>query len=380
MTCRQPKATIWRWILLWFIVSYLVLCLWLFFAYVRPSFLGGNSLRIGADSAVYLAITEVVPNDTIRLAQSPLVSIGGNFLGPIAIAKLIPSIFGIAILNLAFFLICLCIADSLPGVQLGAFFWAIVLNPLTTPSLLTLNKEILSFLSVMLLMLYISREPRSRVLLICVLLTAIMARWEQALVTVLFLLVEHRKSPFRGRPRLVLALMVVGITVIYPLAFNAGLEGLMSLLVVSARGNFMPTLNEIQAHYGFPLIFAPKIILNLWGEVLRPTYFFTDYLKNDFSDIQNSFAIPFHCVAMFVVSLVALFKKKLSLQKAPIYWSAIYLLATAATPVFQPRYQFAVYAVLCLEISGFNSPLVSTAKRTVKLPALRHRIIRSASA
>jgi hypothetical protein len=372
VTIEQPKATIWRWLLLWSITVYVILCLWLFVAYVKPSFLGGNNLRIGADSAIYLTVAGVIPDYSINTAELQLVSIGGNFLGPVAIARLVPSLFGIALLNLTLFLICLWIANSLPGVKLGPFFWAIVLNPLTTPSLLTLNKEILSFFSIMLLMFYICREPRSRILLMCVLLSAIMARWEQASVTILFLVLEHHKSPFRGRPRLVLASMVLGITIIYPLAVKTGLEGIASLIAVAAGGNFMPKLNEIQAHYGFPIIFGPKILLNLWGEVLRPSYFWTDYLNNDFSDIQNSFAIPFHCVAMFVVCLIALFKRKINLRKASIYWSAIYLLATAATPLFQPRYQFAIYVVLCLEISGFNSPLLKTEKeklaRRVWLP------------
>lgn len=362
MTIKQPKATIWRWFLLWTITVYIFICLCLFVAYTKPSFLDGNNLRIGADSSVYLAVAGVVPNPSINTAQMQLVSIGGNLLGPVAIARLIPSLLGITLFNLTIFLICLWIADSLPGVKLGRFFWIIILNPLTTPSLLTLNKEILSFLAVMVLMLYICQRPRSRTLLILVLLTAIMARWEQALVTVLFLLFEHRKSIFRGRPRLILILMVLAITVIYPLAVNAGLQGIASLINVAAGGNFMPALNDIQAHYGFPLIFAPKILLNLWGEVLRPSYFLTDYWNSDFTDIQNSFAIPFHCVAMFIVSMIAFFKKRLSLRKASIYWSAIYLLFTAATPLFQPRYQFAIYVLLCLEISGFNSPLLSTEK------------------
>jgi hypothetical protein len=372
VTLDQPKTTIWRWLLLWIITGYVVLCLWVFFAYVEPSFLGGNHLRIGADSTTYLALAGVIPDSTISAMQTQLVSIQGNFLGPVAIAKVIPSLFGIALLNLALFVICLWIANSLPGVKLGRFFWAVILNPLTTPSLLTLNKEILSFFSIMLLMLYISKEPRSRILLMCVLVTGMMARWEQAFVTVLFLLFEHGKSPVRGRPRLLLALMVLGITFMYPFFVKLGIVGIAALIGAGAEGNVMPKFNDIQAHYGFPIIFAPKVFLNLWGEVLRPSYFWTDYLKGDFSDLQNFFAIPFHCVAMFVVCWIAAFRRKLSIRKASIYWMAIYLIATAATPLFQPRYQFAVYIILCLEISGFQSPLLQTRIRTDRTRAVRH--------
>ena len=89
---------------------------------MKPSFLGGNNLRIGADSAIYLTVAGVIPDYSINTAELQLVSIGGNFLGPVAIARLVPSLFGIALLNLTLFLICLWIANSLPGVKLGPFF------------------------------------------------------------------------------------------------------------------------------------------------------------------------------------------------------------------------------------------------------------------
>jgi uncharacterized membrane protein YagU involved in acid resistance len=371
MILGQPKATIGRWILLWMIAGYLSLCIWLFFAYAKPSFLGGNHLKIGADSATYLAVAGVIPDSSINTAEVQLVSISGNLLGPVAIARLIPSLLGIALFDLALFVACLWIANSLPGVKLGYFFWAVALNPLTTPSLLTLNKEILSFFSIMLLMLYISREPRSRILLAGALFAALMARWEQAIITVFFLLLEHRKSPLRGRPLLVLALMVLAITVSYPLVVNAGVVGVASLIGMGAEGNVMPKLNDIQAHYGFPIIFGPKILLNLWGNALRPSYFWTDYLKGDFSDIQNFYAIPFHEVATFILCLIAAFKRKLSLQKASVYWMAIYVVATAATPLFQPRYQFAVYILLCLEISGFRSPILQAREKADRTSVIR---------
>jgi hypothetical protein len=324
---------------------------------VRPSFLGGNHLRIGADSDTYLVAAGVMHDNSANSEAVALVSFSGNFLGPVLIARLIPSLTGIALINLMFFLICLWIVDTLPGVNTGLFFWAMVLNPLTTPSLLTLNKEVLSFLSIILFIKYIANANRSWLLLLAVLLTSMMARWEQMIVIVLFLVLEHRWSPLRGRHWLTLFLMIVGITLLYPVLVNTAIVNVAALIGVAEGGNVMPRLNDIQAQYGFPLIVLPKILLNMWGEVLRPTYFWTDYLKGDFTDIQNFFAIPFHCVAMFVVCMIFFFRRKLDMRKQSVYWIAIYLVATAATPFFQPRYQFPVYVILCLEICGFASPL-----------------------
>jgi hypothetical protein len=363
--CRH---TIWRWILLWAIVAYFVLCYALFVSYVEPSFIGGNNLRIGADSAIYLAVAGVVRSNSIDPNAFPLLSFGGNFLGPVLIAKLIPSLAGIAILNLTFFGICLWTADTLPGVKTGWFFWLMILNPLTTPSLLTLNKEILSILAVVLFLKYVSADIRSKRLLAVVIVTAILARWEQALVTILFLLLEHRKSPLRGRRWLCLSIMIISITIIYPFLVNTTLVNMASLLSVNENGALMPRLNEVQAHYGFPLIVLAKILLNLWGEVLRPNYFWTAYLKVDFTDIQNSIAIPLDCVATFFVSVAALVSRKLNIRKDSVYWIAIYSVATAATPLFQPRYQYAVYAILCLEVCGLQMPVASPHMNSMTRP------------
>jgi uncharacterized membrane protein YiaA len=347
---------------------------------VGPSFLGGNNLRVGADSDTYLNIAGVLHDYNVDFDSVPLVmlfSAGGNYLGPVLIARAIPSLAGIACFNLALFLIGMWIADTLPGVKTGWFFVAMVLNPLTTPSLLTLNKEVLAFFSIMLFIRYISDVDRSRLLLFAVLLISVMARWEQAMVTVIFLVLECRWSPLRGRHWKTLILITSGITLLYPLLINSNVVGSDVLLgmVSAAEGNVLPVLNNIQAHYGFALIVIPRMLINMWGRVLSPSLFVTEYLNSDFADIQNSFAIPFHCVAMFVVSIVALFRKKLDIRKQSIYWMAIYLLLSAATPFFQPRYQYPVYVILCLEICGFVSPLSdSRVRATSGIRPIQHEL------
>src|ERR1035438_2584144 len=95
-----PSPTIWRWLLLWTITCYVTLCLVLFALYVKPSFLGQNDLRIGADSYTYLVTAGVLHDSAIASDTFPLVSFGANFLGPVLVARLIPSLAGIALLNL----------------------------------------------------------------------------------------------------------------------------------------------------------------------------------------------------------------------------------------------------------------------------------------
>jgi hypothetical protein len=334
-----------------------------FVSFVRPSLLGANQLRIGADSSTYLALAGIVnSNDPSLPVGVPMVSIGSNLLGPVLLAKLLKSVSLMAVANCLIFVCALWIAAKFSEVRLGLFFFLLILNPMTLPALLTVNKEIFALCSSVLLAYYLRLEKRNLTFLSIVLGISFLARWEQALVTGLFLYAESRHSLLRGKPKTVLCLLIAAITLIYPFLARSGVVDMAALLSVagsvSEGGRLMPTLNNIQAAYGFPILVVPKTLLNLFGQVLNPTYFFTDYLKVDFADIQNSIAIPWHCVLMFVICVLAAIRRKLVLRSSVIYWIAMYEVVAAAAPLFQPRYQYPVYVLLCLELSGFVSPIV----------------------
>jgi uncharacterized membrane protein YhaH (DUF805 family) len=296
-----------------------------------------------------------------------LVTVGGNFLGPVLLATLVKSLTGIAVVNVAIFLAGLGLASRLPGVKFGRFFFLMILNPTLTPALLTVNKEIFAMLGAILFVRYVSAEKRSVSALALLFVVSMLARWEQAFVTCVMLALESRFSPLRARKKVVLACIVGIITFTYPVIVRTGVFDLSGMISFAQMGTLGPILNNIQAAYGFPLILVPKVLLNLFGHLASPSAFINDFLTGDSSDVQNFYVIPLSELAMLLVIIAMTVKRKWDLRKPSIYWCAIYIVVTAVSPVIQPRYQYPVYVIFALELSGLSNILAGTSDQEMKL-------------
>lgn len=357
-----PSATLGRWILIDVFILYSVACSILFVAYVNPSLLGENGLSIAADSNTYMQAARTLDRSLI-ISIPTLISFQGQYLGPVMVARLLGSTINIAVFNCVIFFLGLYFASKLPKVALGPLFFLLIANPNTTVALLTLNKEIFAYISMILFLRYISSESRSLILLAFALLTAMAARWEQCAVFVLFLAVDHRWSPLRDKHKTVLVAMVVAITVTWPLIVKTGIVDLASLMstVADAQSQSMPALNALQASYGFPVVLVPKLVGNLFG---IPWRILASMLHpKDLTDIQGLIVAPFQNFTMLGVFLLAFFKKKLDLGRKSIYLMWIYLIVTAAAPIIQPRYEYPIYVLLSLEVSGLCSPVLAMPNR-----------------
>ncbi|MGC1869510.1 MAG: hypothetical protein WA700_01010 [Acidobacteriaceae bacterium] len=362
---QLPSARLERWLLIYAITFYLLLCIALFFQFVQPSLTGSNDLRIGADSATYLDFAGFVGNSkTTALQGVELVTAEGNLLGPVLVAILARTLFGIALINISLFVIGLYVASTLPGVRLGPFFVLLLLNPTLIPGLLTVNKEIFSLLAVILFVKYVSSEKRSTLFLLVLLGVALLARWEQAAVTGAILFLESRFSPVKRKPKLVLVGLVTLLTVAYPIIIRTKIVDLSAMVTFAAEGSTGPILNRIQASYGFPLVMIPKTMINLFGHLLSPQLFLSDLVNGNPSDIQKYFILPINCIMMLVVMVVVARRKKFKLRDPVIYWCAFYWVITAVSPILQPRYQYPVYVLLCLEATGL---VLSTAPNSATI-------------
>jgi hypothetical protein len=350
-----PTMPLQKWLLFYVIAVYLLMCWWLFFLYVQPSFTNENDLRIGADSQTYLNVAGFVGNSKkTNQENAALVTLSGNLLGPVLVAILIQSLWGIALFNTLLFVLSLCAASHLPGVRLGPFFCLLVLDPTLIPALLTLNKEILSLVGVILFVRYVTSERKTLLQLLLLLSVSLLARWEQAAVTGIVLALSSPRSPLKHRPKFVIVTLILIITLAYPVLVRSGIADIANMIAFAGEGSTGPILNDIQASYGFPLVIIPKVMINLFGHLLSPGLFISDFFVQDPTDIQIYFVLPLHCLAMFLVVVVAAMKKKLTLKNPTIYWCAIYQVVTAVSPVLQTRYQYPVYVILCLELSGLS--------------------------
>jgi hypothetical protein len=332
---------------------YFFLCWTAFFAFVEPGFEGKPSDRIEADSTTYFTIADYHRVNRGLSDDQNLVTFNANLIGPVWIAQTLRTPFFVVILNCFLFVAMTQMAALIPGVRRRFFCLLMALNPQTVVSIATLNKEILA--SVGLVAFMASRlQHRYRALLLIVAFTlSMMARWEQAAILLLYLLLESRVSLLRRRHVLSLLIVIAVLTVAYAIVARFSPIDIASFLAQNTETSGpIAKMAEIQAYYGFPLVLLPKAILNLTNRVLTPNFFWSDaYLTGDFTDLQNQFISQLQGLATAVLLVAAFLTHRMSLRRPMPYFIALYVIVTSVSPFIQPRYQYPVYALLCVELA-----------------------------
>jgi hypothetical protein len=339
-----PRRGVAEWVLIASIIAYLSICAAVYFSYVQSWIEGDSIIRIGADSDRYWAAAKTIGD----VDGERLVSLTGNFLGPVAIAYLFHDGILVMAFNVLLFGLALKIAASIPNLHKVQFASLMLLNAELLPTLTTLNKEILALFASVLAAKYFMSERPTKVLLFWMFLFAFLARWEQAFVLGLFFL---QRPYFRRRPNVPVWLLIAAVTVAYPLAFK--LLGVSSSLfdALLANGGLIKTLNQIQENFGFPLVLAPKLLMNLAGRLASPgDYLNGAFLADGFDDPQQQIFQPLGCLAYLLVFGWAVWKGRLRMDSPLILLASLTLVITAATPFIQPRYVYGPYTLVCLEL------------------------------
>ncbi len=348
LKCDMPLSklrTPMQWVAISLFFAYLLLCAIAFYAVVQPNLDGQSLIRLGADSDTYWQVADFVRGEGVNLA---LIGLGANYLGPVAIALTLKTGSMVALFNAFLFCVSIYAAGRIPGVNQWTLAILLMLNAETLVGIVTLNKEILSLFSAVLFAYYVYSHKKSKLLLLIILLSAIGARWQQAALVLLFLFFKRKNSFFSKRPKTALALIVLLLTVTYPLA--ASKLDLSGFTDQGDTGGTITVLNGLQAKFLYPVALLPKVIMSLFGRLLTPSYYFGEYWKGDFNDWQNQYAGHLHTVALLLICAIAAVRKRLSLQEPLIFFCAMYLVVTSIAPFIQNRYQFPVYVLLCIEI------------------------------
>ncbi len=356
-----------RWFVVFLVCGYFLACVVCFYTLVQPSINHQGTFRVGADSGTYLAIADMVRDGSA--AGIAFISLNGNLLGPVVLALLLKSGAAIALFNFALFCIAIYAAGKVPGINRWVLVMLLLLNAETFASLITLNKEIVALFSVALLAEYIYSQKKSRLLLIVVLVSALLARWQQFGILLLYFGLRRQGSFLAKKPKLALALLICFLTVAYPVTKST--LNLSELTNYGETGGTITTLNAMQAHFLFPLVLIPKAAMNLCGQLVTPRFFLNEYWTRDFNDLQNQFLIQLHTVAMVLACLALVVLGRARLKEPLVFFSAVYLIVTALTPFVQPRYQYPVYVAFCVELARKRSRAIAyPGARTIGSPVL----------
>lgn len=324
-----------------------------FFEFEQPRLDHDSFVRFGADSPTYW---NAVHYRTEHAENQELISFTGNLLGPVTIGIIFKTGFVVALFNIFLFFMSVEIACTIPGVDRYLLVFLLAISAETPPALVTLNKEIFVLFSTFVFAKYIYSEKRSWLLLGTAIFASIFARWEQIAIMLLFLFLRRKGSFFRRNPKLAVLSVIAVLTVAYTLVARLPGSGIRAFTQYARGANTIVMLNTIQASFGFPIVLVPKIIMDLTGELLRPRTYLAEFGTLGIGDIHSMFIIPLFSIALMVLLAVAYFKGKLNPKRPIALLVIIYMIMTAVTPFVQPRYNYFVYVLLCLELAMKDEP------------------------
>jgi hypothetical protein len=300
-----------------------------------------SNLHASADSITYIKLAK--QNDI------PLVSVGGNLLGPTIILRLLNfNNFLVVLLNCFLFYTSFFLAIKYFNLNKLKFLLLLIINPLIFLSLTTINKEILGLFLSVVLVCYL--KTNNKIFLFITLSMALFTRWEQFAVIIVFLLLK--KFNFLTRKRLLMVVLIVAaLTILYPSFLLHQVEliyGNGKLNDVNSLGT-IHYLNALQAHYMFFIVLIPKLLLNYFGDIIKIFITFPNW-----TDIYNTYGIlgAGFCFLLILIKLIK--QRKLKLKDDRIYFCVIMSVMYTMMPIVQLRYFFPLYIIMCIIASERN--------------------------
>lgn len=326
-------------------------CLFFIFA-INDSYYNQDVFSIGADSSTYYKLAQLYDLSSIEL-----VTLGSNFLGPMLILKFTDmNNYFVFTINLLFFTISYICINKYYYIRRYRFLFFLCINPMLLASLLLVNKEIIGLFSMALFACYLVNK--SKRYLWMALLFGLLTRWQQSFVFLVFIMLNSKLNPLKHYRKLTLLALVLSLSVLYPpfLSSTLGTVGDAETLARQSdtAGGFAQLLNRLQDHYLFFVAVIPKIFSNLFGNIFRIKNYILAPSDIDLYDIYNSFIVLGHQIAMFIVTILLIYKKKLKLSSDIIYFSTLYLIVYSLSTMIQYRYIYPIYILICLNLCLCN--------------------------
>ena len=262
-----------NWLLILSFCFYLAVSWVLYSITVDPMYGMMSPPTIGADSGTYFqmaGLSEAANNSAVD--QSSLVNLGGSSLGPVAVALVFRTTFGVACFNVALLLLTIWWAGLIPGVSRELFAFLVAIDLQTIPTLMTLNKEVLAIAGMVAFCVYVykrrdgSSRLVSRTFLMMAVVLSILARWEQIAILFWYIALQWRRSPLRMRPRTAVVALLLCCSLGYAAAVHVLHVNLEGFVKQAEGGGTISLLYKIQERGGYFLVAAPKILMNMLGQ------------------------------------------------------------------------------------------------------------------
>ena len=303
-----------------------------------------HAFQFFADSSTY---HQIYAGDSISF-DGTLIGVASNYLGPMLVLELLQgNIYLVMLLNTGIFLasvLQLARLLRLDPLKLAAL---LLLSPLTISSLLSVNKEIFTLPFIALALTgYMRRSILATVLALGV---SMLVRWQLTGFYLLMLLVSGT-ARFVRRGTLLMALLLSASV------FYVSTESLLAPVTTYAEhsieiyeeagsGLFEIAL-DLQKQGLYFLVFPVKAAHLLFGMGLK-----LDNLLNPVS-IYNDIFVTLHCSVTLLIFLLLLKRRLFNLRADLVFMSVMFLVVFCLSPVFAPRYLYAVYVIWVLVLIG----------------------------
>lgn len=332
------------WIALLIIAAYLGVAAIAFVQVVNPSLNGENSQHIAADSVTYIYMADALRQHRVDpWVYAALASFPNTLWMPVAIAYVLNSTALTVVFNVIVFCISVALYRRVAPLRTIEFCLLLFLNATTVISLMSVNKEIIDLF--VLALFSFSLVRRRRALLILALLIALLSRYEVFVAFVIFLAARTRLNPWRARRWRTLLLLLLGLSVMLPVALS---HSLAYRFQEAEGGGLVTFLDQLEMHFLFFAASLPKIAENLFGTLINPALF----ARFGELDIANSWILLLNNLATAVVICRLGMKHRLNRHAIQLDWMylmAIIAIIMSVALVIQPRYFYLVYIILCFE-------------------------------
>lgn len=322
---------------------YAILATAFFFAMGDAMLDGETSIQFFADSTTY----EQAANELKELTTLELIIYNPNYFGPVTVLNLMDgSRWGVLALNLIVFVLSINLIYKAVSLNRKLFVILVVLNPMTLSSLLSINKEIFSVLTIALLIYGLGK--RSLPALLACVIASLFVRWQLSLFVITFLGLISPLNPLRHRRFLTFMLAIVGVSILYFLALPI-LSHTNEVAAVGAENwegtGLWGKLLEVQNAGMYFLIFIPKVLQAIFGILV--------YINKilDPPEFYNYVVVMLHSLTTLIILACAFFMKRLNIKNNIFYIATIYLLVFGLTPIYAPRYFYPVFLLLCILVA-----------------------------
>lgn len=329
------------WLLLGFLSVYVVFCAVVFFQWVNPSLLGETDQRIAADSGTYIYMADVLregrPDPWVYEA---LASFPNTLWMPVFLAYVIKNTIWVAVLNLALFGWSIELFKRTSRINVGLFVALLLVNPTTTVSLLSVNKEIIDLFAVA---LFCFALQKNRKVILCIALAlALLNRYEVCLAMMILLFAQSKFNPARHHRWWTLAGLVFMLNLLLPLL---AARALATRFEEASSGGLVAVLDKLEMQYLFAVATIPKILEGMFGELLNVSR----WAGYSINDLANSYILFFNNLAFLLVIAVLLWKRLVNLRSDWIYFALLGSVLMSVSLVIQPRYFYFCYVLFCFQ-------------------------------